>query len=76
MSWTHERARIASLTRAIRAGERPADDPELEDARRNLRAERLAEHVKKVVDGWPKLTDAQLNDVAALLRIGGGSDAA
>jgi hypothetical protein len=49
MSWKYERARIGSLTRAIRNGERPADDPELEEAYRNFRAERLADHVTKAL---------------------------
>jgi hypothetical protein len=62
----HHRARIAALSR-----DRAPDDPEIVEARRSLRAQRLQEHVKKVIDGWPKLTDAQLDDVAALLRVGG-----
>ena len=67
--WTHHRARIASLTRS-----RPADDPDLLDARRKLRTERLAEYIKATVDAAPALTDAQRDRLAALLR-GGGSDA-
>jgi hypothetical protein len=62
MSWKQERARIAGLTRS-----RPADDPELIEARRRLRAERLAEHVKKVVAEFPPLTDAQCERIAGLL---------
>lgn len=63
MSWTHERARIASLTRS-----RAVDDPELVDARRNLAAEKLAEHVRRVVDAAPPLTPEQRDRIAALLR--------
>ena len=48
----HERARIAALTRS-----RKPDDPELVEARRNLRALRLEELVTHVVDGWSELSD-------------------
>lgn len=63
MSWTAERARVASLTRS-----RAADDPDLIEARRNLRAERLADHIAKVVAEAPPLTEAQKDRLAALLR--------
>lgn len=66
MSWTSERARVASLSRS-----RPADDPDLVDARRNLRAERLAAHIEKVVAEAPPLTAEQRDRLAALLRGGG-----
>lgn len=72
-SWTSERARIAALKRGIRAGERPADDPALTEAYRNLRALRLEEHVAKVIADWPPLTAAQLDRIAALLRAGGAA---
>lgn len=62
-----ERGRVASLTRS-----RPADDPELIEARRNLRAEKLAEYVARVVAEAPPLTDAQRDRIAALLRPAGG----
>lgn len=64
-SWTSERAKIASLTRS-----RTPDDPELVDARRNLKAIRLEDHVRQVMATWPPLTDDQCARVAALL--GGG----
>jgi hypothetical protein len=70
----HHRARIAALSR-----DRGPDDPDLIDARRSLRAARLEEHVDKVLAGWPSLTDAQLDRIAALLRAGsrsGGDTAA
>lgn len=66
MSWTAERARVASLTRS-----RPADDPDLLNARRDLRAERLAVHIAKVVSEAPPLTDEQRDRLAVLLRGGG-----
>lgn len=65
MSWTVERARVASLSRS-----RPADDPDLANARRNLRAERLADHIARVVAEAPPLTEAQRDRLAALLRGG------
>lgn len=64
-SWTHERARIASLTRS-----RQADDPELVEARRNLKAARLEDHIAKVVDEAPALSSEQRVRIAALLRTG------
>jgi hypothetical protein len=61
-TWTHERARVASLTRS-----READDPELQEARRNLRAERLADYIRRTVDAAPPLSDEQRTRLAALL---------
>lgn len=65
MSWTSERARVASLSRS-----RPADDPELLDARRTLRTTRLAEHIARVVDEAPPLTPEQRDRLAVILRGG------
>jgi len=65
MSWTTERARVASLTRS-----RAADDPELVTARRNLKTERLADYISKTVDAAPQLTAAQRDRLALLLRGG------
>lgn len=62
-SWTHERARVASLTRS-----REPSDPDLVDARRNLRAARLEDYIKKVVDEAPRLNDDQLRRLAVLLQ--------
>lgn len=61
--WTHERARVASLTRS-----RTANDPELVDARRNMRAARAEDYIRKLVDSAPPLTDAQRDRLAVLLR--------
>ena len=66
-SWTAERARIASLSRS-----RNTDDPELVEARQKLKALKLEEYVKRVVDEAPPLTDEQANRIAALLRPAGG----
>lgn len=67
-SWTHERARIASLSRS-----RPADDPELVTARQNLKALRLEEHVREKVASWPPLRPEQAERIARLLRAGGAA---
>jgi len=64
--WTHHRARVASLTRS-----RLPDDPELVDARRTLRAIRLADHVAETLSQAPPLSADQRRTIAALL-IGGG----
>lgn len=72
-TWDSDRGRIAALTRAVRNGERPADDQELLEARRNFKAKRLAEHVEKKLAEWPPLTPEQLDHIAAILRTGGGA---
>lgn len=69
MGWKNERARVASLSRS-----RAADDPDLVDAYRNLRAERLADYINKVVGGAPPLTDEQRTRLAALLHPGEAVD--
>lgn len=69
-TWTSERARVASLTRS-----RDAGDPDLIDARRNLRCERLADYITATVDAAPPLTADQRDRLAVLLR-SGGDDAA
>lgn len=66
MTWQQERARIAGLTRS-----RPADHPDLVESRRRLRAERLAEHVRQVLDGTPPLTAEQRQHIANLLTAPG-----
>ncbi len=55
-----------------RPRDRAPDDPELLAARLNLRAERLAAHVEKIVAEAPPLTSAQRDRIAALLRGGRG----
>lgn len=66
MSVTHERARVASLTRS-----RTPDDPDLLDARRNLTAANLAAYIKRTVDAAPPLSPEQRQRLAALLSGGG-----
>jgi hypothetical protein len=77
-----KRAKIAAITRGIRAGERPADDPELIDTQRDYRAGRAEEYIEELLRQAPPLTDVQRNKLAELLRpvrinvLGGGEDAA
>jgi hypothetical protein len=70
-TWTHERARVASLSRS-----RSSDDPDLADARRNLKVERLADYISRTVDAAPALTEAQRDRLAGLLRPIPAGDAA
>ena len=65
MSWTAERARVASLSRS-----RTSDDPDLVQARERLRVARFEEHVRKLVDTAPPLTDEQRARLAGLLHNG------
>ena len=69
-SWTQERARVASLSRS-----RKPDDPDLVKARRDLKAARLEDYIKKTVDAAPALSPEQRDRLAVLLR-GGHNDAA
>lgn len=69
-NWTSLRARVASLSRS-----RPADDPALIEARRELRATRLEQYVSRVVAEAPPLADDQRARIAALLRPSGGEAA-
>lgn len=69
----HYRAKVGALTRAVNNGERPANDPELVEAKRNLAAESLARHAREIVAGWPPLTPDQIETVARILRAGGGT---
>lgn len=67
MGWTHDRARVAALTR-----HRKPDDPALSAARRDLAAERLSEFVQRVVATAPPLTTQQRDTITALLRTPSG----
>lgn len=59
----HTKTKVAALSRS-----RPADDPELVAARRELKALTLSEHVRKTVASFPPLTTEQVDRVALLLR--------
>lgn len=63
MSWTSDRARVASLTRS-----RTADDPELIAARQQLKTQRLADYIQRTMDAAPPLTMEQRDRLARLLR--------
>ncbi len=62
-TWTHERAKVASLSRS-----RTSDDPDLVAARRDLRAARAEDYIRKLVDAAPPLSDEQRDRLALLLR--------
>lgn len=69
-TWTQERARVAALSRRVQAGERAPDDPELAEARQNLRAAKLEDHIRKAVAEAPPLSDEQRDRIVAILRGG------
>ena len=73
--FTHHRARVAGLRRAVRNGERPANDPELVEAYASLAKhrtqDRTAELVDELVATAPPFTDGQRAAISALLRTGG-----
>lgn len=66
MGWTHTRSQIATTKKA---------DPEADvtDLRRQLKAERLEDYVRRTVDGAPPLTSQQRERIARLL-LGGGAE--
>ena len=64
------KARKAALARAVRNGERPADDHDYVEACRELNALNLESAVQQALAKAPRPTDEQLGRVAALLRVG------
>jgi hypothetical protein len=69
VSWTHTRSKIA-----IQKRRNP--DADVTELRRQLKAERTAEYIEKVLADWPPLTDQQRTALAELLkpvRVGGGA---
>lgn len=68
MTMTSARARHNSLKRY-----RPADDPEVVDARRALRDARVEEHIRKLVANAPDLTAEQRSRLAVLLLTPGAA---
>lgn len=58
----HQRAKIAALSRS-----RTEDDPELVAARRQLRFEKYAQDIEKVVSQAPPMTGEQMHRIAAIL---------
>lgn len=67
-SWTTERARVASLSRS-----RADDDPALESARRDLRAARAEDYIRKLVGSAPPLSASQRKALAVLLLSDGAA---
>jgi hypothetical protein len=68
-SWQSKRAQIAALSKSL-----PKDHPELQRLRGELRTQRTAEYIEKVLGDWPPLTDHQRTTLAELLkpvRVGG-----
>lgn len=72
-SWTQTRSRIAHVKRRN-------PDADVTELRRQLKAERLEEHIRNIVDTAPPLTPEQRDRLASLLRpatsSGGGAGAA
>ncbi len=65
-SVTHYRAKVGALSRS-----RTPDDPEFVDAKRNLRAANLEQHIERVLAEAPPLTPAQRDRIATLVKSGG-----
>ena len=65
--------RAASTRLAALARHRPADDSDVVEAGRDLRAARLEEHIRQVVDQMPPLSPDQRARLIILLRGGGAS---
>jgi len=70
VSWTKERARHNALRRY-----RSEDDPDVLAAKRDLRAARAEDYIRRVVDAAPPLTADQRDRLATLLRPSGGGAA-
>lgn len=66
-SWTHHRARVASLSRS-----RAHDDPELAGAKQSLKAAKMADYIERALATAPPLTEEQRLRIARLLQ-GGAS---
>jgi hypothetical protein len=63
VTWTKERARHNALRRY-----RHADDPEVLNARRDLRAARAEDYIRQLVEAAPPLTAEQRDRLAVLLK--------
>ena len=61
------RARVAAMQR------HHPDEPETVEVKRQFRADRLAEHISRVVDSAPPLSPAQRDRLAQLLRGAGAT---
>lgn len=61
MSWTQVRSQIAHAKRAD-------PDADVTELRRQLKAEHLADYIRRTVESAPPLTDEQRARLASLLR--------
>jgi hypothetical protein len=64
MGWTHTRSELANT-------KRHDPDADVTELRRQLKAERLEDHIRRMVDEAPALSVEQRSRIAALLRPGG-----
>jgi hypothetical protein len=62
-TWKQKRGKLARLSQDL-----PANDPRLVDLRRDLAADRLAEHIKNVVAQAPPFTREQADQLRVLLE--------
>jgi hypothetical protein len=67
-TWTKTRSQLANLSKIL-----DSDDPRVIELRRELRAQRLADHVAKIIAEFPPLTPEQVDHVAGILRAGSGA---
>jgi hypothetical protein len=70
-TWTQARSELALLHR-----DHPDDAEAIAAARRDYRAARAEDYIRKLVDQAPPLSDEQRTRLAAILRPSGGDDAA
>lgn len=63
-TWRSERARIAGMTARPKRG---PNDPELIEARRNMRALKLEDDIRKVLAGEPALSVEQRQRIAEVV---------
>lgn len=61
--WTKTRSKIANHRKRL-----PPDHPIVVGLQRDLRAQRLEDHIERVLGEAPPLTDEQLDRIAGLLR--------
>ena len=62
ITWTSARAKVAALSRA-----RASDDPELLQARSQMRAARAEDYIHKLISEAPPLTGEQRDRLAVIL---------
>ena len=65
ISWTKARSRLANTIKAD-----PANVEAIAEARRNLKAARLADYIRKAVAAEPSLTTKLADELASLLHGG------